>query len=278
MRVCLVVAIAMTACGFRAAAAQEGDRGYVQLVNEYFLTNAVYPQERGEIQLTTYPRISFEDGHMSALPIAVEFGLTDRWQVELEWVSLAVSRPDGLPGRSGIGDLEFETQYSVMNVGGTSTHVAFGAGLTIPAGPLDAGGSSGEMEFEPTVSIGTDLHAGGRRSQLFGQVALGLAVGEDDAGTPVPPDPEAHELLLGFGYMIAAGHARWTAELSWSTTEWNGGDETELYFAPGLMWDLPDTWELGIATPIGLGGDAVAFGISLVLLYEFELGDDDEAR
>lgn len=276
MRGSLVVTVPLVAlCGFGSAEAQEGDREYVQLANEYFLTSAVYPQEQGEIQLTTYPRVHFEDGHRSAFPVAVEFGLTDRWQIEAEWVSFAVSRPDGLPGWSGSGDFELETQYSLMNVGGSSTHLALGFGVTIPAGQQEAGGTEGEVEFEPSISVGRDFRTGGRLSQLFGQVAMGLVSGEEEATGPGGAEPESHELLLGVGYVIAAGRVRWTAELSWATNEWNGGDETVLYFAPGLVWDLPDTWELGIGVPIGIGGEAVPFGLSLFLLYEFELGDDD---
>jgi len=255
--------------GCAPIAAQEEDRGYVQLANEYFLTTSVYPQERGEIQLTTSPRIDFEDGHRSAFPVAVEFGLTDRWQVEAEWMLLAVARPDGSPSRTGVGYIEFETQYSLMNVGGSSTHVALGLGVTLPAGPEEAGGTEGETEFEPSISVGHDLQIGGRRSQLFGQVAMGFVPSEDVA------DPEAHELVVGVGYVLAAGDARWTAELNWATNEWDGGDETALYFAPGLVWDLPNTWEFGIGLPIGVGGEAASFGMSLFLLYEFELGDDD---
>jgi hypothetical protein len=279
MRRSLVLTELLTALiGFGTAEAQEGDGKYVQLVNEYFLTNSVYPQDRGELQLTTYPRIDFEDGHLFAFPVAVEFGLTDRWQVEAEWVSLAVNRPDGLPGRSGGGDFELETQYSLMNVGGSSTHVALGFGVTIPAGPQEAGGSEGRAEFEPSISVARDFPSGGRPSQLFGQVAVGFAGGEETTSGLEGTEPEASELFLGVGYVIATGRARWTAELSWATDEWNGGDESELYMAPGLVWDLPDTWELGIGTPIGLGGKAVPFGLSMFLLYEFELGEDDQAR
>lgn len=54
MRVSLAFTVALIALlGFGSAAAQEGDGEYVQLVNEYFLTTSVYPQERAEIQLTT---------------------------------------------------------------------------------------------------------------------------------------------------------------------------------------------------------------------------------
>lgn len=255
--------------GCDTAAAQEERRDYVQLVNEYFLTTSVYPQERGEVQLTTNPRIEFEEGHRSVFPFAVEIGLTDRWQIEAEWVPLAVTRPEGLPGRSGVGDVELETQYSLMNVGGSATHVAFGLGVTIPAGPEEAGGTEGETEFEPSISVARDLQTGGRPSQLFGQVTMGLVRSEDDS------EPEAHEFVLGVGYVIAAGRVRWTAEVNWATNEWNGGDGTALYFAPGLVWDLPGTWELGFGAPIGVGGEAATLGMSLFVLYEFELRDDD---
>ncbi|MDH3207496.1 MAG: hypothetical protein OEO79_12925 [Gemmatimonadota bacterium] len=276
MRSSLVACVPLAVLyGVGTVAAQEDDREYVQLVNEYFLTNSVYPQERGEIQLTASPRIDFEDGHRAAFPFAIEFGLTDRWQIEAEWVSLAVNRTNGLPGRSGIGDLELETQYSFMNLGGSSTHVAVGLGLTIPAGPPEAGGSEGEWELEPSISVGRDFRVAGRPSQLFSQVALGFVGAGEERGSAADAEPEARELFVGLGYVVATGDARWAAELSWATNQWNGGDESELYFSPGLVLDLPDTWEFGVGAPIGILGEARAFRLSLFLLYEFELGDGD---
>jgi hypothetical protein len=271
----LACAALASLCRPGAAAAQEGDRAYVQLANEYFLVNSVYPQERGEVQLTTYPRIDFEDGHRAAIPFGIELGITDLWQIELGWVPLAVNRTAGEPHRSGIGDFELETQYSLMNVGGSTTHLAFGLSLTIPAGPPDAGGSEGETELEPSVSVGRDFRSAGRPSQLFGQLALGLVGRDEETSGSGGEEPVAHELLLGVGYVIATGRVRWTAELSWATNEWDGGDESALYFSPGIVWDLPSTWEFGIGAPIGVRGEARAFGLSLFLLYEFELGDGD---
>lgn len=263
-----------TLAGSASLGAQEHERAYEQLVNEFFLLGAVYPQERGEIQLTTYPRIEFDEGYRSVLPLAFEVGLTDRWQVEAEWIPLAVRHPKGLARRSGVGDVELETQYSLMNVGGSDTHLAFGVGMTLPVGSEEAGGSGGETEVEPSLLVARDFRSGARVGQLFGQISLGLPGVGEEMDALASSTPETRELVLGLGYVAGVGRARWIAELSWASDEWDGGENSELLIAPGLVWDLPDSWELGVGLPIGFGGDAAPFAISLFLLYEFELADD----
>ncbi|MBC7929600.1 MAG: hypothetical protein H7Z38_03435 [Rubrivivax sp.] len=49
-----------------------------------------YPQERGEVQLTYSSRFSKGKGRSSLqTPPTLEYGITDRWQVEVEWNALS---------------------------------------------------------------------------------------------------------------------------------------------------------------------------------------------
>ena len=48
----------------------------------------------------------------------MEFGISDRWQVEAEWTSFMVVKPESGPSSSAVGDLELSTQYSFMAIGG----------------------------------------------------------------------------------------------------------------------------------------------------------------
>src|SRR5580765_6843396 len=57
-----------------------------QPVQELFQTDLVYPQEAGELQLTLAPAFRRErDASVSEISVSLEYGLTDAWQVEVEW-------------------------------------------------------------------------------------------------------------------------------------------------------------------------------------------------
>jgi hypothetical protein len=77
----ILAALAAALAAGRAAAQQQPARGepLPQLAQELFLAELVYPQERGEVQLTLDSRV--EDGtHTRAL---AEYGVTDRLQLSL---------------------------------------------------------------------------------------------------------------------------------------------------------------------------------------------------
>jgi len=79
-------------------------------LQELFIATAVYPQKQGELQTTFLPE--FRNGRSRDqidLPLFLELGLTDQWQVELKWE--AFTQPFN-PTEQGTGDLSFETQYS----------------------------------------------------------------------------------------------------------------------------------------------------------------------
>ncbi len=57
-----------------------------QPIQEVFQTELVYPQERGEVQLTFSPRYGKGGGQsLFQAPVSVEYGITKNWQVEVEW-------------------------------------------------------------------------------------------------------------------------------------------------------------------------------------------------
>ena len=256
-----------------ALLAQEEERGrpYRQLINEYFLTGSVYPQEQGEVQLTLLPSVSASETDRTVLPFAVEYGISDRWQVEVEWSPLTVVEPEQSRRRSSVGDVELSTQYSFMRIGGSMFHAALGFGVSLPTGDLERGTTEGFVEYEPSLAVARDLEALDGL-QLFGQVALGLVDRVEQHDDPADDEPAAHEVNLSAGVLLPMGDARFVAEFHWTTNEWNnGGEESELYLSPGLVWDLPGTWEAGFAVPMGISLDADDIRFMLVVLYEFEI-------
>ena len=78
------------------ASAQESPKP-AQPVQELFFTEVVYPQSRHEVQLTLGSFVDRTSADKSALaPVSVEFGLTDRLQLEGAWYGYSHYHDDPL--------------------------------------------------------------------------------------------------------------------------------------------------------------------------------------
>jgi hypothetical protein len=260
--------------GFLLSAQEEApDQEWVQYLNEYFLTQSVYPQDRGEVQLTLLPSLESGDPSLRLLPLSLELGLTDRWAVEVEWVSFMSVRPSDERKTGASGDLEIGAQRSFMGIGGSDYHAALGFGVSWPTGSLARGTTEGFIEYETSFAWARDFSRP-EGLQLFGQVGLAFLQRHTDGGTEAEDEPEAHELSLGTGFMVPVGRARLSGELSLFTNTWNnGGEEQEIYLTPGFTWDLPGSWEVGAGLPVGMTSDAADLRLILILLWEFDLGE-----
>ena len=253
------------------ASAQEDDaEAREQPVQEVFQTGLVYPQERGEVQLSYTSR--FSKGHGRTLwqtPLNLEYGITDRWQVEIEWDALSRRTETGEAATRGRGDLQIGTQYSFMNIRGSNIHSAVGFEVSLPTGDVEKELSEGFVEYEPYIILARDfprLH----NMQVFTQVGVGFVqrarqrAGSDDL------EPAAHEFNLGVGMFVPFRRLVLTGEFNLSTNRWNhGGREREMYATPGAVWRLPRNWEMGIGVPVGLTRDADKSGAIFKLIYEF---------
>jgi hypothetical protein len=235
------------------AQGQQADDDVFQIANEYFATTAVYPQERAELQLTLLPEvISFDGGSITDVGLAVEYGITDRWQIEAEWSPWVRISPDDVDARTGVGTLEIETRRAFMALAGGSFHVSVGLELGIPVGNVDEGFSDGFLEIEPSVVVARDFDLGAP-AQLFAQASLGFVERVRDPTDPADAEPEAHELGLAVGAAVALGVPRLVLELSGGSNRWNNdGEERELLVTPGVVFVLPGEWEIGVGASIGL--------------------------
>jgi hypothetical protein len=253
----------------------DDDHGYKQPIQEIFQTELVYPQEKGEVQLTISPGFRKKDGRrFFGLPVTFEYGLTDSWQVEVEWESFLYHNPADEASTRGIGDLEIGTKYSFMNIKGSDFHAAVGFEVGFPLGNVDKELSEGLIEYEPFFIIAKDFPAL-NNSQIFAQVGIGLV---QRVKRPTDPDEEeaaAHEFSFNVGCFIPIRQLRYTTEFNFVSNRWNNnGGEKEIYSTPGLVWDLPGKWELGVGLPIGLNSGSEKFKAIAKLTFEF--GGDDK--
>ena len=241
----------------RLASAQEPD---TQPVQELFFTELVYPQEKGEWQLTLGARIDRARREQSSLvPFTVEYGITDRWQIEAGWNGYSPTH--GFP----FTDLRTErlsigTKYSLMNIAHSHVHAAFGTNIEFPRAGVFPG-SDGEMEIEPFVAMAGDLPG---HITIFG--SAGASFQRDEAVRLVENGerPDDHGTLSA-GALCAIHWATLAAEYSNRSDQLDGAP----LLTPSIVFHPPAKWEVGIGFPIKLRGRHQA-GVAVNLVKEFD--------
>jgi hypothetical protein len=257
---------------------------YVQPLQEVFQTELVYPQDKGEVQLTVGPR-KFSGGEETGeIPIAAEYGITDRWQVEVEYVAFSSVRLDPDGRARGPGDLEVGTKYAFMKIRGSDVHAAVGCNFGFPTGDVSNGLGEGLIEVEPFACIARDFPKL-NRMQLFADIGVSLVnrvrarpeSDEDAEGSAVATDP--HEFFLDVGSFVPVGKFRGTLELNWATNQWNNhGAESAIYATPGVVWDPRPGWEFGVGVPVGVSHDADHNRVIGMIIYEFDTVHTEQAE
>jgi hypothetical protein len=246
-----------------------------QPIQEVFQTDLVYPQGQGEVQLTLAPQFHRAgEAREWIIPLTIEYGLTDAWQVELVWEMFKHRKPGEGPTTFGIGDLEIGTQYSFLHIAGTHFHAAVAWHILFPTGNINDKLTEGFIEYEPSIILARDF-PGLHNLQLFTQVGIGLVQRIKSPDTSAEREPAAHEFFLSAGFFLPfklpIGTFAFTSEFTWTTNEWNNdGEEDQKYYTPGLVWNLDNGWEIGIGAAIGLNNDADAYRIIGMLTYAFE--------
>lgn len=247
----------------RVAAAQEPR----QPLQELFLTEVVYPQEKGETQLTLRVLVDRARPERSALiPLSIEYGLTDRWQVGAGWDGYTQfhDSPFGnlRSARASIG-----TKYSVMNIKGSPVHAAVGVDVEFPdAGAFpDDEGETG-VEADTFIALAADL---GRGVTLFGSGGLSL---ESRAATALFKNGERPDSpgTASFGALLALGRATVAIEYTNRSDGLPWRLEGSPLVTPSLVFHPGHKWELaaGIAFPIR-GEHRHPAGFAMNVIKEF---------
>ena len=265
---CLAFCICST-----VASAQDKDAGpREQPIQEVFQGGLVYPQEHGEVQLSFSSRFSKARDHSSLEnPFSIEYGITDRWQIELEWNALSRRAETGEATTRGKGDFSIGTKYSLMNLRGSNFHTAVGFEISFPSGSVEKQLSDGFIEYSPYVIVAKDfprLH----HLQLFTQAGVGFVQRWRRSVSGTGEEPAAHKFDLGLGMFVPFRVVVFTNEFNLSTNRWNnGGRQREAFATPGIVGRLPRGWQLGVGVPLGLTRDSNRFGTVVTLVYEFKL-------
>jgi hypothetical protein len=232
-----------------------------QPIQELFFTETVYPQDRGEVQLTITSLIDRTGSEEAGLlPVSFELGLTDRWQVEAGWAGYAStlqSPMDFQTARYSIG-----TKYSFMDIGHSHVHAAVGFDVEFPneAAFADNAGED-NTEYEPFVSMAVDLT---HRVTVFGSAGASLELSQivdgerpDDIGT------------LSAGALVAFHYATFALEYTnrSDTLPWRLDGSPLL--TPSLVLHPGGEWELGFGFPIGVREGSRTPGFAMNIIKEF---------
>jgi hypothetical protein len=239
-------------------------------VEELFKTDVVYPEELGEFEVEL---ASIYQNHVGGdiwtLPVSAEYGINDRWQVEGEWDSVVQRFPRHQPAVRGVGDLEVGSQYSFMNIGNSTFHIAPRFSLEIPVGDVNRDLSEGFLEYEPAVIVAKDfpeLH----RTQFFTELGASLVQRVNTPKDAGEGEPAAHELNWGSGFFVLFPRAAATLEFNWANNTWNHhGEENDLYLTPGFLWRPKRNVEVGLGLPVGLNNSSDRFEVVAHVVWEF---------
>jgi hypothetical protein len=215
-----------------------------QPVQELFLGDSVYVQDRGEVQVTVGVSAFRSDGHWDwDVTPTFQYGLTPR--LEIDASAPVVSGAAG--ESSGFGDASLALNY------GLSTDLLKGAwtvGLEVsaPTGDEDRGRGAGNVGLSPHVSYGKAV--GAADVHVF-------AGAERHAGAPV-------SWTTGAAWVRAFG--RWRPVLEADAVR--DGGEWGLVGTPGLYLKLSRYWEVGAAVPFRIAGEAPGHGVVVLLTYD----------
>jgi hypothetical protein len=225
----------------------EEEREYLQPLEELFISESVYPQEAGEIQLsflTIYNKSKVLDNY--GFPLTIEYGITDSLQVEVELNSFKEK------GTFRFNQIEIGTKYSFMNIKGLKLHSAVGFEIGFPIRAADDDEES-SLSYEPFLILAKDF-PGLNNLQFFTELRLEI-------------EDEFKEFEIGWnvGIFVPIGRFCIVSELNFINI-----DEKEVYITPGLIWNLPGSWELMIGFPLGLNDNSDKFRLILGLTFEFD--------
>ena len=228
----------------RLAAAQPSR----QPVQELFFTEVVYPQEKRELQLTLGSLVDRTRKDDSALtPVNVEFGLTDRWQLQASWNGYSRFRDNPFPNLR-MSRLSVGTKYSWMNIGGSRLHAAAGFDVEFSRrGVFPEGEGEEGTEAEPFLSMALDL---GRGVTVFGSGAVSLERKQVvDVLLAQPPEDTgtiSGGLLLRRGRVTLAGEYTSRSDAA----PWRIGGSPLV--TPSIIVRPGGDWELAVGAPFAV--------------------------
>jgi hypothetical protein len=242
------------------------------IIDEFFLTETVQAQERGEFQLTVRAIADKDDdeGDTNTALIGLEYGITDSLQIEAAWVAWRQVKAveDDESDRSGHGDMEVGIKYTFDENEATGVRVAVGFDVIVPLGDVNNDLGEGFWVYEPFLVVSKEF---GESTNLTNNLSYGFLDRDEYPDDIDEAEPEADEIELNVGLVhVFAPAWRGTLEAILETNEQSSkGDETIAYLSPGFIYKGMQEVEMGLAMPVGLTNDSADWGFIGMLSVEF---------
>jgi hypothetical protein len=222
-----------------------------KIIDELFLSNTAYPPEEGKWGIIASPRYEKGDeGEQFSIPLSIEYGLTDQLKVEFEYTPYihVDSNEDG--NLSGNGNIGIGFKYVWANINDFGLNIAVGYEHEFASGDSDVisdGDDKPKDENSVYIAFAKNINSEGTTQAL---IQLGSEF----------QDSEKEE-YVNLGLYSAFDSYSLSAEYNWA--------EEQSFITPGITWNLPDGWAIGIATPIGIDGEA-DYAVTSNIIYEWE--------
>lgn len=230
---------------------------FPEYVQELFVGDVVYTQERHELQIGSAGNVYHADLTDGAdISTEFEYGITDKLQIGigLNYKTIRTEIAGGATARNaGIHNTEIGLAYNISNSPTWSVTAMLEAEL--PTAKEEAFGEQ-ELEFSPVLVVARDME--------FAQVHLSTSA---ELGDKV-------ELDYNIGGIFPMGEIVGILELNGSSEEdiIGNGFSHSYMITPGIAFAPSGSIEAGIGFPVNLtekGEWGVVFGASI----EFEIGD-----
>ena len=224
-----------------------------QPLNDFFLSDSVFPQEQGEWQVSVGADFAKADGvRGSTLMTGLEYGITDSFQVEIEHTPYIRVEEDGEDTRQGKGNTALGFQKSWMNIGGSANSIALAYEHEFAVG--DEGVADDDDGGESVDSDGVYVIIA-RHLDEAGNSQISLQAGREMSDN-------GHENFANLAAFRTLGDKHvLTGELNWR-------DGTTVV-APGIFWKPAKGLELGAGIAFNTG-DADGHTLMTRLNYEFD--------
>jgi len=226
------------------AATQENKED--QLINELFVGEKIYIQDKGEwVYVFTPSFTKAKDAKEIEFASELKYGVTDRLQVSGE-LPFSIVNPDVGHQEGGLGDISLAANYNFIQTDNYA--LAVRSDFLLPTGSERR--MLGEGEFVWTPSLLSSFRVG--KGEIYG--GIGEEFGEN----------HNH-----FDYSIAGAYPwkRFVGVLEF--TGFAGDGDNEIYFAPGFYVNIREHMDFGFGIPIGLTHDSDNYRLVAKLVFEF---------
>ena len=234
-----------------AKEAEDDEPCFERVIEELFLGIVVYPQERGELQLSNVYRSAHKRTDDFQLETFIEYGITDRFQIAADLpVDFLRAQPEKV---QGLGNVEIEAYYNFYN--NKDYTKAYGAGFVVGLPSATTGIGERAMSYEAYLVGFRELKP--FYINLYAAIEFEDPFGNDDffeLGDPFESDDKSG-VSGDISLAVFRKYDRFVLDLELGVRIEE--DETPVRLAPALYWH-PRAWknsEFAVALPVGLTGE-----------------------